>query len=286
MGTAATSGRADPAIPYRTIAERVADWMRQRILSRELVPGTLLREARIARDLQTSRAPVREAIAQLVQEGWATKRPNQSARIIAPNRTMLREAATLRNLLEGYAATLAIARLDEAACRALADIVNGMKRAVAKGRFSHAFELDYAFHDAVMRAAGHQMLYDTWARMGMHVRLLISGTNVLDRDLRRTVDLHRRILTALRRRDGVRAQRLMGTPPQDFKRLVARVVPDAAGRRRAKRSSRRGDVHATNGKAEEATVPVALNLERAEPAPIPRSLDNPHEETGREYQRH
>lgn len=244
---AATSRRADPAIPYRTIAERVAEWMRQRILGRELIPGTLLREARIARELQTSRAPVREAITQLVQEGWATKRPNQSARLIAPNETMLREAATLRNMLEGYAATLAIDRLDEEGCRALADIVDGMQRAVTKGHFSRAFELDYAFHDVVMRAAGHQMLYEMWARMGMHVRLLISGTNALDRDLRRTVDLHRRILIAFRQRDVVSAQQLMGTPPLDFEQLVARVVPDAAGRRSAKRTSGRGDADSRKG---------------------------------------
>lgn len=235
-----TSRASDPPIPYRTIAERVADWMRQRILGRELTPGTLLREARIARELQTSRAPVREAIGQLVQEGWATKRPNQSARIIAPNETMLREAATLRNVLEGYAATLALDRLDEEAYRALADIVNGMQRAMAKGQFSRAFELDYAFHDAVMRAAGHRMLYEMWARMGMHVRLLISGTNVLDRDLRRTVNLHRRLLTAFRRRDVVSARQLMGTPPQDFEELVARVAPVAAGRCNAGRNVRSG----------------------------------------------
>jgi DNA-binding GntR family transcriptional regulator len=254
---ATTSRSSDSAIPYRTIAERVADWIRQRIFCRELAPGTLLREARIARELQTSRAPVREAITQLVQEGWATKRPNQSARIIAPNETMLREAATLRNVLEGYAATLAIDRLDEKVCRRLADIVNGMRRAVTKGHFSRAFELDYAFHDAVMRAAGHQMLHEMWARMGMHVRLLISGTNVLDRDLRRTVALHRRILTAFRQRDVVSAQQLMGTPPQDFEQLLARVVPDAAGRHGAGRTSGRGEADARKGGPQDVTVSAA-----------------------------
>jgi DNA-binding GntR family transcriptional regulator len=245
--------------------------MRQRILGRELIPGTLLREARIARELQTSRAPVREAITQLAQEGWVTKRPNQSARIIAPNEAMLREAATLRTLLERHAATLAIDRLDEKACRALADIVNAMQRAAAKGHYSRAFELDYAFHDAVMRAAGHQMLYEMWRRIGMHVRFLISGTNVLDRGLRRTVDLHRRILTAFRQRDVVSAQQLMETLPPDFEQLVARIVPKAAGHQSVGRTSGRGDGSTRKGGPQDVAVTDARGAHFAQ-GPARRGL--------------
>jgi len=219
---------ATSAIPYRTIAERVAAWIRQQIVRGEMEPGMRLREARIARELQTSRAPVREAISQLVQEGWATKRANQSARIIAPTATRLREAATLRGVLEGYAATLAIGRLDAAGIDILAGFVTDMQRTVNDGDLSRAYELDLAFHEAVMRASGHQLLYDMWKRMGAHIRFLVSGTGVMDRDLRKTVELHRRILAAFRRGDAARAAGLMGIDPREVEQLVARVTQVAA----------------------------------------------------------
>jgi DNA-binding GntR family transcriptional regulator len=191
-------------------------------------PGTRLREARIARELQTSRAPVREAISQLVQEGWATKRANESARIIAPTATRLREAATLRGVLEGYAARLAMARLDAHGVAMLAGLVADMRQAVNGGDLSRAYELDLGFHEAVMRASGHQLLYDMWKRMGAHIRFLVSGTGVMDRDLRKTVELHRRILAAFRKGDAACAAGLMGIDPREVEQLVARVAQAAA----------------------------------------------------------
>jgi DNA-binding GntR family transcriptional regulator len=190
-------------------------------------PGMRLREARIARELQTSRAPVREAIGQLVQEGWATKRANESARIIAPTATRLREAATLRGVLEGYAVGLAMTRLDPHGIDVIAGLVTGMQQAVNEGDLSRAYELDLAFHEAVVRASGHQLLYDMWKRMGGHIRFLVSGTGVMDRDLRRTVELHRRILAAFRKGDAARAAGLMGIDPREVEQLVARVAPAA-----------------------------------------------------------
>lgn len=216
---------ATAAIPYRTIAERVAAWIRHQIVRGAIEPGDRLREARIARDLQTSRAPVREAISQLVQEGWATKRANQSARIIIPTATMLREAATLRGVLEGYAATLAIARQDPKGIHRLARLVDEMQQAVHAGDFSRAYELDLEFHEAVLRAAGHQLLFEMWKRMGPHIRFLVSGSGVMDRELRKTVELHRRIVGAFRRGDAARAASLMGIEPREVERLAARVAP-------------------------------------------------------------
>jgi DNA-binding GntR family transcriptional regulator len=238
------------ARPYRTIAQRVASYIRQQIIRGDVEPGARLREARIAREQQTSRAPVREAIGQLVQEGWATKRANQSARIIAPTAARLREAGTLRGVLEGYGATLAMGRLDTGGIDTLASLVSRMRDAVNAGDLSHAFELDFAFHDAIMQASGHQLLYDTWRRMGAQIRFLISGSGIIDRDFRKTVELHRRIVAAFRKGDEARARALMGIDPQEVEELVARVVLEArlnargaANPDQASRSARK-DTHA------------------------------------------
>jgi len=228
-------------------------------------PGTRLREARIARELQTSRAPVREAISQLVQEGWATKRANQSARIIAPTATMLREAATLRGVLEGYAAGLAMARLDARGIDMLAGLVTDMQQTVNEGDLSRAYELDLAFHEAVMRASGHQLLYDMWKRMGGHIRFLVSGTGVMDRDLRKTVELHRRILAAFRKGDAARAAGLMGIDPREVEQLAARVARAASAPRVTDRVASR--TARPGGRRRGRTRPGLVSaLERGAPA--------------------
>jgi DNA-binding GntR family transcriptional regulator len=129
-------------------------------------------------------------------------------------------------------------RLDEEGKRALADLVSQMRRAVKREDLSRAFELDFAFHEAVMRASGHHLLYDMWSRMGAQTRFLVSGSGVMDRDLRKTVELHRRIVAAFRKGDMARAEALMGIDPREVERLVARVVPAKGDRDRMPRAAR------------------------------------------------
>ena len=50
--------------------DRIADTIRNAILNGELVPGQRITETEVAEQLGTSRAPVREAIRELVNEGF------------------------------------------------------------------------------------------------------------------------------------------------------------------------------------------------------------------------
>jgi DNA-binding GntR family transcriptional regulator len=78
-----------------------------------------------------------------------------------------------------------------------------------------------------------------WKRMGAHIRFLVSGTGVMDRDLRKTVELHRRILAAFRKGDAACAAGLMGIDPREVEQLVARVAQAAAAPRENDRTAAR-----------------------------------------------
>jgi len=52
-----------------TYSDQVADFVKNRILSGDLVPGDPIREMAIASELSISRAPVREAMQILIREG-------------------------------------------------------------------------------------------------------------------------------------------------------------------------------------------------------------------------
>lgn len=235
----------DPlSIPHRTIAEYIAHWIRERIAQRLLAPGARLREARIARELQTSRAPVREAISQLAREGLVTKRPNQSARIVELSEPMLREVASLRTILESYGASLSLDRLDAQGLQVLTGIVQTMQHAAKRGEFSRVIEQDYAFHDCLMKAGGHQLLYEMWSGLSAQVRLLVSGTNHMDQDLRSIARTHARILAAIRTKDRERTHQLIGMHLNEMlERFIARVVVgDRAERLHEQQGSDPGEV--------------------------------------------
>ena len=54
---------------YKTLRESIVDIIRKRIINRELQPGQKIVEQELAKEFQTSRAPIREALRELENEG-------------------------------------------------------------------------------------------------------------------------------------------------------------------------------------------------------------------------
>ena len=70
---------------YRTIREQIADRIRADVLSGKLAEGTSLREQTLAKQYGVSRAPVRDALLQLTQEGLLVAKPNCGVKVGSPS---------------------------------------------------------------------------------------------------------------------------------------------------------------------------------------------------------
>jgi len=196
-------------IAFRTIAEQIAGSIREAIAQGRISPAARLLEASLAREMGTSRAPVREALSQLEREGLVIKEPNRGARVVELTEETVREVASLRGLLEGFGASLAAERLTASQFVALEAMVKDMERAVQTAEYAQLVELDYQFHDFICRASGHRTLYETWSAISGKVRLYLSTTNLMYRNLKLVARGHGEIVAALRSRDAMRASRVM-----------------------------------------------------------------------------
>lgn len=196
-------------LSYRTIAEQIADSVRAAIAQGRIPPAARLFEVSLAREMGTSRAPVREALSQLEREGLVVKEPNRGARVVELTEEVVREVASLRGLLEGFAASLAAERLTVSQFAELDAVVKDMDRAVREGEYARLIELDYQFHDFICRGSGHRTLYETWSAISGKVRLYLSTTNLMYRNLKHVVRGHGEIVAALRSRDTARANRVI-----------------------------------------------------------------------------
>jgi len=196
-------------IAFRTIAEQIAGSIREAIAQGRISPAARLLEASLAQEMGTSRAPVREAISQLEREGLVIKEPNRGARVVELTEEMVREVASLRGLLEGFGASLAAERLTAEQFTALEAMVKEMERVVQTAEYAQLVELDYQFHDFICRASGHRTLYETWSTISGKVRLYLSTTNLMYRNLKLVARGHGEIVTALRSRDALRASRVI-----------------------------------------------------------------------------
>jgi len=196
-------------VRYRNMAEQIATALRQAIADGKLRPGTRLLEVQIAREMGTSRAPLREALIQLGREGLVVRHPNRGTFVADLTEDLVREVASLRGVFEGFAASLAVKRLTQADLERLETILTEMLTVARRGDFPRMVEWDYQFHEYIMRASGHRLLYETWMGMDRKIRVYLSATNLMYADMKAVVQGHLSILQALRRRDPQRAIRVM-----------------------------------------------------------------------------
>jgi DNA-binding GntR family transcriptional regulator len=191
----------------QTLGENVADSLREAIFGGLFKPGQRLAEALIASTLKVSRAPVREALASLEQEGLVSRTTNRGTTVISLSRKDVEEICSLRLPLEILAVRQAIENGTGEDWAQLAANVRQTEKARSPEQLA---TLDLEFHDTLMRAAGHGRLLNSWLGLRSQIRLLMMRRNLSDVDSHRaTVHCHKELLEAIQSRDAACAIKLV-----------------------------------------------------------------------------
>src|SRR3954447_1696544 len=98
-------------VQHRTMAEYALQELREAIILGELAPGTPLRLDELARQLDMSISPIREAVRRLEALGLAKHVPHQGAKVLPFDPDELRDLFAIRLALESLAVRQAGARL-------------------------------------------------------------------------------------------------------------------------------------------------------------------------------
>jgi DNA-binding GntR family transcriptional regulator len=146
--------------------------LREAILNGDLVPGERLIESAIADEIGASRAPVREAINRLANEGLVKSIHRRGTYISTLDKHDAWEVYTLRAALERIAFGLAPHQIPSDIRDKLQSIVDEMKSQVPDGDVVTLSDLDMRFHETIVRLAGHKRLLDAWLSLIDQIRLL------------------------------------------------------------------------------------------------------------------
>jgi DNA-binding GntR family transcriptional regulator len=140
--------------------------LRDLIVLGHVEPGARLTEQDLAARLGVSRAPLREAIRDLVESGLVESAPYRGLFVRSATRRDLDELYSLRTTLEQFAFRLAWPRRTPAALadlgrrkRALAAVIDAGTDPIA------AIEAELALHAWVYELADHRLLMQSWARI-------------------------------------------------------------------------------------------------------------------------
>lgn len=130
--------------------------LRKRIVSGAFAMGSRLNEVHLAADLGVSRAPVREAVRRLSEEGLVVERPHQGAVVRELDASALVDLYNVRAAIEPLAIRLATRRrMDTRQLRALVD---RMANAAHSGDYSLVARHELDFHSVICGNSGNEIL--------------------------------------------------------------------------------------------------------------------------------
>lgn len=192
-----------PVVSRTVLREQVKDLLLERILRGELKPGERLVETRIAQELGTSQAPVREALRDLELLRLVESEAFRGSRVRAFSEEELLAVFPVRAVLEELAAKLAAKRL-RGDVSVLEQEMTGMLEAARGGDTRTQVARDIGFHRAVVEASGNALLLQAWLALGIEVPTAF-GVYWTYFDPLELAEFHRPIVDAIRARNAGRA---------------------------------------------------------------------------------
>jgi DNA-binding GntR family transcriptional regulator len=219
-------------ISRTVLREQVKEILLERIIRGELRPGDALVETRIASELGTSQAPVREALRDLELLRLVESEPFRSARVREVSDDDLLDVFPVRAALEELAARQAAQEL-QGDVTALQNEVDAMRRAAEAEDLSAMLAHDVGFHRAVALAADNAVLLSAWSALGIEVPTAF-GVYWTTFERFEIVEFHVPIVEAIRAGDAARA----GAEARKHVKRTERVVKRRCGEPARSKASR------------------------------------------------
>jgi DNA-binding GntR family transcriptional regulator len=207
-------GNKERSLQRDSMAERVKQILVQRIMNGELLPGARLIELHIARELNTSQGPVREAICEMEGLELVVTEPYKGTYVREVTQQDMHEAYMVRATLENLAGQLAAPHF-KGSTGALTKAAKAILEASRRNDIVAYARHNIHFHRLIVEGASNRILLRTWDSLAFEVRLQLwlSQGKI---DLITAQAAHWNIIEALERADGKQAGELLCKHALDF----------------------------------------------------------------------
>ena len=202
------------------MSERTYQALLDRIAARQIGPGEVLEERRLAEELNVSRTPMRAALNRLLGEGILKRLSNGSVVVHAFGVTELLELLQIRQLLEGQAAAMAAGRIPGDKLAAVKARLEDVMRHSAAGGES-TWTADNEVHELVAAYCGNKSMA---AMIADAPRARLCNVERLSQRAVQARAEHLAIVQALQAGDAERARATMTAHLGAVRRAFARTL--------------------------------------------------------------
>jgi GntR family transcriptional regulator, rspAB operon transcriptional repressor len=217
--------------PQVSIREKVYRVIRDDILNNRFMPGERLVETKLARQIHTSRTPIREALHVLEREGLLESIPRVGYRVREMKWTEVEEICEIRVVNETLAARWAMERITPEKIQALEENIFQSKKDAQNGDPRSFVVHDAEFHELLAGASGSKRLLELCQLLRRHMlRYRMESLNVIETACQ-AAEGHARILDCLKRRDEVGLGNAMREHLEYAKESIRTNIPWERGER-------------------------------------------------------
>lgn len=156
-----------------------------------------------------SRTPLREALAQLDQEGLVKIQPRRGIFIVRKTKAEIVDMITVWAALESMAARLATQKATSAELADLHTLVDQFSQDAVARQMGEYSDANIAFHSEIIRLSKCELIGELTDRLFFHVRAIRRRTIAEQDRAQRSIADHTDIVAALEARDTERAERLV-----------------------------------------------------------------------------
>lgn len=201
-----------------SLRSRAYRQIKERIILAELPPASLIDEARLVSELGVGHTPVRQALQWLALENLVVILPRRGTIVADLNASDLQKIYETRIQLVPYAARLAAERATKRQIAAMETLLDRSRTIIAKGDHKQLIRVDRQFQRLLAEASHNEFLIEIMDRLYSHALRLWYANLGRIRGLRQEIRDHRKILAAIKARDGKRAGEILGGTIEGFHR--------------------------------------------------------------------
>ena len=177
--------------------QKIYGHLREQLLNGEILPHQHLVETKIAKEIGTSRTPIREALHSLELEGLIESIPRVGYVVKPINEDEVEEICEIRAAIEGVGARWAMEKAPQKLVEDLKKNIAISEEKVVRGDPKAFVELDAQFHEIIARLSGSKRLQELGQTLRRHMLRYRTQSIYLTENVLRAIQGHKGILEAI-----------------------------------------------------------------------------------------
>ena len=212
-----------------TLHNNIYDKLKEAIIYGELSPGEKLSENELAKKMNASRTPIREALRKLEIEGYVVISPNKGASVSKLPAEEIENIYNIVRVLEGYAAELTARRVSREELMKLKEIQNEVSSRAQAKKYRGYVEENTKFHRFITALSGNNCLVKTVTELRARIYRYRLTSVTIPGYLERYASDHERIIESIAEGDSVGARKFMEEHVGFVKEVLVEFLKDNPG---------------------------------------------------------